>query len=174
MYVLGIDPGIKGGLCILSSRGIKEVINMPLCLRLNRKGNYIDLGKIYEFITKYNSGNYEYIESIYIERQFISRSTGGTKTMYQSGLLYGLCFPECDNLVEINAKDWQKIIFPLVDKSKVKNYSYPDTKLMAIAYVEQNYGINCLFSSKRQSKPNDGLADAICIASAALLLASKN
>ena len=180
MYVLGIDPGLSGGLCILNESGIVEVIRMPTCKRPNRKGNYIDLEKIYSFITKYNDrseDSEEWIDSIYVERQFILRSQGmssGSKTMYQSGLLYGLCYPECNSLNEINAKDWQKCIFDQVDEDNIIQYNYDNkTKLKAIAYVEQTYGGQYLFYSKRQTKPSDGLADAICIASYGLQLRTK-
>lgn len=169
MNVLGIDPGLSGGLCILNSQGIVSAIKMPICTRSNRKGNYIDLELIYNFISKYNNPDTDnFIKGIFIERQFILRSQGmssGSKTMYQSGLLYGLCFAECNELNEINAKDWQQYIFKKVDTSKINIYNYSsDTKLQSIAYVEQTYGSNYLFSSKRQTKPSDGLADAICIA----------
>lgn len=179
MYILGIDPGLSGGLCVLNEDGIVEVMRMPTCKRPNRKGNYIDVRKVYEFITKYNNrseDNNEWIESIYVERQFILRSQGmssGSKTMYQSGILYGLCYPECDELHEINAKDWQKAIFKKIDQSKVVEYNYNNqTKLNSIAYVEQTYGKQYLFYSKRQTKPSDGLADAICIAAYGLSLAT--
>jgi crossover junction endodeoxyribonuclease RuvC len=170
MNVLGIDPGLSGGLCILNEEGIIDVIKMPLCTRLNRKGNYIDLKSIFDFIAKYNNdiGSNDFIQGIFIERQFILRSQGmssGSKTMYQSGLLYGLCFAECNDLHEINAKDWQSSIFNKLDTTKINNYNYSSyTKLQSIAFVEQTYGNKYLFKSKRQTKPSDGLADAICIA----------
>jgi hypothetical protein len=178
MNVLGIDPGLSGGLCVLNNQGIVSAIKMPICTRLNRKGNYINLKLIHEFISKHNSDYYGFIQGIYIERQFILRSQGmssGSKTMYQSGLLYGLCFAECDHLEEVNAKDWQTIIFKKVNASNINKYNYSNpTKLQSIAYVEQQYGSNYLYSSKRQSKPSDGLADAICIASFGLEQLTKN
>lgn len=171
MYILGIDPGLSGGLCVLDEEGIVEVIRMPTCKRPNRKGNYIDLEIIYNFISKYT------LDSIFVERQFILRSQGmssGSKTMYQSGLLYGICYPQTDSLNEINAKDWQKKVFDTIDESKIVQYNYSnETKLKAIAYVEQMYGSQYLFYSKRQTKPSDGLADAICIASYGLMLRTK-
>jgi crossover junction endodeoxyribonuclease RuvC len=177
MNVLGIDPGLSGGLCILNTNGIVDLIKMPITTRPHRKGNYIDLNGIYDFICKYNI-NTTLIEGIFIERQFLLRSQGmssGSKTMYQSGLLYGLCFNKCTYLDEINAKDWQTYIFNLVDDTKVNSYNYSShTKLQSIAYVEQNFGAKCLFSSKRQTKPSDGLADAICVAAYGLNLLLKN
>lgn len=141
MYVLGIDPGLEGGLCVLSSDGIVDVMKMPKTTRPHRKGNYIDVEKVYDFISEYTppfASEYtsDYIQHISIERQFILRSQGmssGSKTMYQSGILYGLCYPLCWSLEEVNAKDWQKVIFPKVDESKIKTYNYNDTKLKSIA-----------------------------------------
>lgn len=170
MYILGIDPGLKGGLCVLSEEGIVEVIRMPTCKRPNRKGNYIDVDKVLQFICKYD------IDSVYMERQFILRSQGmssGSKTMYQVGILYGLAYSQCSDIHEINAKDWQKNIFKKLDDSKmIVAYNYDDTKLKSIAYVEQTYDKSYLFYSKRQTKPSDGLADAICIAAYGLSLAT--
>ena len=168
MYILGIDPGLSGGLCVLDTNGIVEVMRMPICKRPNRKGNYIDVEKVLKFMTKYT------FDSIYVERQFLLRSQGmssGSKTMYQSGVLYGLAYSQCSDVHEINAKDWQKPIFSKVDESKIVAYNYDDTKLKSIAYVEQTYGNQHLFYSKRQTKPSDGLADAICIAAYGLSLA---
>lgn len=174
MNVIGIDPGLSGGICVLNDKeGIIDVLKMPLCTRPNRKGNYIDLKKIFDFITDYSRydeyKNKDNLYGIFIERQFILRSQGmssGSKTMYQSGLLYGLCFAECDNLQEVNAKDWQTPIFKKVDQTNINSYKYSsDTKLQSIAYVEQNFDRKYLFTSGRQTKPSDGLADAICIAS---------
>jgi len=174
MLVLGIDPGLKGGLCILNEEGIVALETMPITTRNKRKGNWLDVEKIYDFISDYtdSSEDKEVIQHISIERQFILRSQGmssGSKTMFQSGILYGLCWPLCYSMEEVNAKDWQKIIFPKVDMDKLKKYSsYADTKLKSIAYVEQTYGLDYLFTSSRQSVPKDGLADAICIAAAGL------
>jgi len=173
MNIIGIDPGLNGGICVLNPTGIVDIIKMPLCTRPHRKGNYIDLKIVYEFITKYTSNNVEIVEGIYIERQFILRSQGmssGSKTMYQFGLLHGLCFAQCDNLQEINAQDWQTSIFKKVNPDDINPYNYKKTKLPAIAYVEQTYGNSYLFTSKRQTKPSDGLADAICIAAYGLSL----
>ena len=175
MYVLGIDPGLSGGLCLLGKEGIIEVMRMPTCKRPNRKGNYIDVESLHEFIQ--SAQETVGINSIFVERQFILRSQGmssGSKTMYQSGILYGLCYSHCSNLHEINAKDWQKEIFGRIDDTKIVQYNYSnETKLKAIAYVEQTYGSQYLFYSKRQTKPSDGLADAICIASYGLQLTTK-
>lgn len=174
--VLGIDPGLSGALCLLNEEGIQKIMKMPVCTRPYRKGNYIDLEVIYNFIISFN----DVIKGIYIERQFMLRSQGmssGSKTMYQSGLLYGLCYCQCNNLNEVNAKDWQTHIFSKVDNTLIQNYNYPSyTKLQSIAYVEQYYNSNYLFTSSRQSKPSDGLADAICIAKYGLdeLLKTKN
>lgn len=182
MNVIGIDPGLSGGICVLNDKkGVIDILKMPICTRPNRKGNYIDLEKIYSFITDYSRydeyKNNDTLYGIFIERQFILRSQGmssGSKTMYQSGLLYGLCFAECDNLQEVNAKDWQTPIFNKVDQTNINFYKYSsDTKLQSIAYVEQNFDRNYLFTSKRQTKPSDGLADAICIASYGLTIMSK-
>jgi hypothetical protein len=176
MNILGIDPGLSGGLCVLNEKGIRDVLKMPICTRPHRKGNYIDLDLILAFI-KTNSKKSK-LDGIFVERQFILRSQGmssGSKTMYQSGLLYGLSFTQCDYIDEVNAKDWQTEIFNLVDLNNINKYNYNnETKLKSIAYVEQNYGAHYLFSSKRQTKPSDGLADAICIASYGLLKLTKS
>ena len=178
MCVIGIDPGLSGGLCVLNKNGIIDLLKMPLCVRPHRKGNYIDLEIIHNFISKYSCKKTDSLKGIFIERQFILRSQGmssGSKTMYQSGLLYGLCFSQTKNLNEINAKDWQKYIFNLVDETIVNKYTFTnETKIKSVAYVEQNYGISSLFTSKRQTKPSDGLADAIGIASYGLSTIKNN
>ena len=163
MNILGIDPGLKGGFCLLNNTGIISVKKMPIYK--DNKHSFIDTKAIKEYLDTL------VIDKVAIEKQIVIKGQGlssSSKTMYQYGLLIGILTGMGYNINIYTAKFWQKIIFSLVDDNNINHYNYDHTKIMSIAFVEQRYNSSYLFFSKRQKKPNDGVADAICIAAARL------
>lgn len=166
MKVLGIDPGLKGALCYLDNTDKPIVTPMPT-IKI-RKKNCIDVDKIAEYITSLDKDT-----KVLIERQVVIQGQGlssSSRTMMMFGQLIGICAGAGFVYRDITAYKWQKIIFPFVDESKMVQYNYKETKIKSIAFVTQTYGLNYCFSNTRQRKPQDGLADAICIAKAGHLL----
>lgn len=162
MKILGIDPGLKGALCYLEKGKNPEVFPMPT-VKI-RKKNCIDLVPISNYIRDLPSDT-----KVVIERQVVIQGQGlssSSRTMFMFGQLLGICSGVGLQYTDITAYKWQGLIFPKIDESKMVQYNYKDTKIKSIAYVTQNYGLDYCFSSKRQRKPQDGLADAICIANA--------
>ena len=169
MIILGIDPGLKGAFCLIKDEKVLEIFPMPI--KAARKGSVINLVSIkawLDIIHKKYPIDFVVIEKqIVVSRQGLSSSG---KTMYQFGLLVGLCTGLDIDVKIVTAIKWQKIIFPKVDQDNMKSYNYGDTKIKSIAFVEQNYNSSYLYTTPRQRKPSDGIADAICIARAGLEL----
>lgn len=165
MYVLGIDPGLKGALCLMKDNTISSILPMPI--KNINNSSFIDLNPIKKWALGIKA--FYHIDKVVIEKQMVVSKQGlasSGKTMYQFGLLEGLFEGLNLNPIIVTPKQWQKIIFKQVDEDNITEYNYSDTKLYSIAYVEQKFGSNVLFTTARQRKPSDGIADAICIASA--------
>ena len=166
MKVLGIDPGLKGALCYIEKG--KTPVVMPMPTIKIRKKNCIDVPVIAAYIRSLDKDT-----KILIERQVVIQGQGlssSSRTMLMFGQLIGICAGADLSYQDITAFKWQRMIFAKIDESKIIQYNYKETKLKSIAYVTQNYGLDYCFSTTRQKKPQDGLADAICIANAAFEL----
>lgn len=166
MKILGIDPGLKGAMCYLEE-GKNPLVQVMPTLKI-RKKNCIDVEKIAHYINSLDKNT-----KVVIERQVVIQGQGlssSSRTMFMFGQLLGICAGVGLEYQDITAYKWQGIIFPSVDLSKVVSYNYKETKLKSIAYVAQNYDLSYCFNTPRQKKPQDGLADAICIAHAGLTL----
>lgn len=162
MKILGIDPGLKGAICYLEDGKNPEVFPMPTIKY--RKKNWLDLIPISNYMRDLDSDT-----KVVIERQVVIQGQGlssSSRTMFMFGQLLGICSGIGLEYQDVTAYKWQRIIFPFVDQSNMVEYNYKETKIKSIAYVTQNYGLDYCFSNKRQRKPQDGLADAICIAKA--------
>ncbi len=165
MYVIGIDPGLKGAFCLMKSNTIQSILPMPL-KTINNK-DFIDI----KFIKNWLLGIIALysVDRVLIEKQMVISKQGlssSGKTMYQFGLLEGLIEGLDLEPIVIRPKEWQDIIFPQVDLDNLNEYNYALTKLKSIGFVEQKFSKSYLFTTSRQKKPSDGIADAICIASA--------
>ena len=163
MYILGVDPGLKGALVLMKNNTVQTLTMMPT--ETIKKKSFVDIKAVKKWVNTQHS--FYPISKVLIEKQMVVSNQGlssSGKTMYQFGLLQGL-FEGLDlSPIIVTPLQWQKSIFPRVDETNIKTYNYADTKLKSIAFVEQNYNSSYLFTSSRQRKPSDGIADAICIA----------
>lgn len=163
MIVIGIDPGLKGALCLVKDNVVRQIKVMPTLKK--GKETVIDFVLVKQWLK--SMMKIHKIDGVYIEKQIVVSKQGlrsSGKTMYQFGVIIGLLEGLGLTHTIVRARDWQKRIFAQVDLTKLSNYNYPDTKLKSIGFVEQKFDVSYLFTSKRQKKPSDGIADAICIA----------
>ncbi len=163
MYILGVDPGLKGALVLMRDNTIQTLTRMPTH-KIGKK-EFVDIKAVKKWVESQRA--FYYIDKVLIEKQMVVSKQGissSGKTMYQFGLLEGLFEGLGLNPIIVTSKTWQKAIFTKVDEALLKDYNYADTKLKAIGFVEQYYNSSYLFTSSRQTKPSDGIADAICIA----------
>lgn len=147
MNVLGIDPGQKGGLAVVGSRGAYAV-KMPMV------DKEIDIPLVRDFILAHYPRTVVVEEQRYFPKQ--GRRQGGVST-FTTGRNYGEllgCIKTLDlPLMVVPPKRWQKALFGDTD----------DTKAASIAYVRRLYpDVDLVPQGCRVA--HDGMADALCLA----------
>lgn len=167
---IGIDPGLDGGIAIIEDMlsTTRNVRLLPVPILVHKKKKQYHYWKILAEFKAQNLGRHGYREQDGIvlieETPFIPISKdGGNKFSIKSiqslanfiGVVKGICIALNIAFDTVNAKTWQKELFP--NKSG-------DTKLLAIEYCQSMYPDVSLLSSERAKKPHKGMADALCIA----------
>lgn len=149
--VLGIDPGMKGGLAIFAPGATIPVVQ-PLPIT---SGRWVDCRAIVELL----GGIIDWSPMdtlVFIERVWALPQQGGMeKFIKNAGMLLGLCQTMGFMWREVLPKEWKYALLPNVGEHG---------KAEAIAYCKQNYPSVSLMATPRSKKEHDGMADAICIA----------
>ena len=145
MRVIGIDPGMKGGIAILDTEANKmRAIPTPLI------GKEIDYRKIYDEFMFYEP-------SIIVVEKVHAMPKQGVTSMFNFGLGYGaivaLATVSTARLVLVTPQMWKKHILAGTNKDKDAaiqfcNHTYPNVNLIL----------------PRCRNAHDGMADAICLA----------
>lgn len=153
-YIIGIDPGLKGGLAFLEGGKFYSCHPMPT----NNKG--VDTERLNAIIINYVLDTWGDVfvkhPTAYIEKQHTRGNQGGNFTI---GTNYGRILAVLELLsipyVEVNPQEWQAAM--------LTGWS-ADTKEAAILYC-QNLGWAVPTRSNRADSPlNDGISDALVIA----------
>ena len=144
MCILGIDPGLKGGIAIIDSTAIVLAKPMPLV------GKEIDTRAIGETIKQFNV-TLAVIEKVH------SMPGQGVASMFRFGMGYGMVKGALSVLSIptqlVTPQAWKKVV--LAGTKKNKN--------AAIEFVAMRYpSVN--LTPGRIRKPHDGIADAVCLA----------
>lgn len=145
MIIVGIDPGLKGGIAVFEDGKLSKVKAMPTF-----EEKSMDFGSIVEDLRA--------ADAVVLEEQFI-KPTGGmaqrgmAKTMRNfgnlEGILRGLGVPH-------------QVVKSQLWKGKVLKGTAKD-KTAAIAYVQARYPAVSLMAKPRSRVPSDGMAEAVCI-----------
>ena len=142
-YILGIDPGQKGGLAFLSER----VSAYPMLLA----GKELDIPGITDLILSYPEISLAVVEKVH------SFPGQGVSSVFKFGKGYGTLLGILGALkiptILVTPQAWKKVI--LAGSKKDKD--------AAIEYVRMKYPDFELIMP-RCRKPHDGCADAICLA----------
>lgn len=144
MIILGIDPGVKGGLAFYapSSDSVKS-LPMPMY------DGAVDVLKIQDLIISHQ------VSAAYIEIQHVRGRQSG-KGNYTIGKNYGRLTAVLDLcgilFVELTPQRWQK---PL---------GLNGDKLNTILWCDANHYHVPMTSNRRDARPHDGCSDAIAIA----------
>lgn len=147
MYIIGIDPGINGGLCVLKHDKIIEKIVMPLV------GKEYDAQSIFKFLKKYKNSKVILEKS---QPQFRDGRKQAFKTGYGYGLLQGIITTLEIPYEIVMPKMWQKRVF--------EGLPHNDTKVASIMFCKRKYPLEDWTPTERSQKIHDGLTDAACIA----------
>lgn len=176
---VGIDPGVKGALALLSSTMDGDLVSchwymMPLTCRLS--GNDWNDYKEKEKYQRKNKGTkvkpfpdvlrlmrvIDQFEPnvIILEKAFDGGSTrsAGASTIQHSygGLLGTAHLSSADFVIEVMPRSWQKVMF---------GSGCDDTKQAGIDYCENLLGLNIPCTSNRaNAKKHDGISDAVVLA----------
>lgn len=157
MYIIAIDPGFTGGICLISKSNEIHTIKTPL------KNDDIDVEAIVNFIKGFKIIN-AVIEDIH------SVFSASAKSNFQFGRSLGIIEGIIKSMLipveYVQPKIWQKEMFkdePVLKHIK-NGKEKTDTKAMALNVVKKLYPHVNLLPTKRSKKPSDGIVDAILIA----------
>jgi crossover junction endodeoxyribonuclease RuvC len=153
MKILGVDPGLNGGLVLLDEVKITGRIVMPTLDAPNGKGREYDLFTLIQTF-----------ESWKPDRAILERAQPmpgqGVTSMFSIGKGYGILMGIISALrIPINIvhpRTWQKLIF--------SNMAKQDTKAASAIVAQRLWpGVDWRATAKCKN-PHDGLTDAVCIA----------
>lgn len=166
--IIGIDPGLTGGYCLLNKHGEIEYINNS-----NVKDGWIDyqktVNKYLKLCEKYNE-----LKTIktYIEKPFVLSSQRGNEKIWRNYQTLVLAF---NYPVEIRAQEWKKELGIPRGLSKKESIEWQFKNICPV-YNEKHNLINWNKTTKKgkvSSQLNDGLIDAYCIAKYAYTISQK-
>lgn len=145
MTVIGIDPGLKGGIVVMVDGRIAKTVKMPVVK--GDGGSWVDFGEV-AAILKYERPDVVAIEKVH------SMPGQGVASVFTFGLGFGGLIGVCAGLGVpyelVRPLAWQKIVFAGLDKKLGKG--------RGILHCKQKYP-ECEPAHK-----HDGIADAACIA----------
>lgn len=152
MVIIGIDPGINGGLTVLNELGSilhKEV--MPVI------DGSVDAHAITNTIGLWTFGT---DDSIVVIEKVHSMPKQGVASTFKFGMGYGVLQGVCAALRLqyhlVTPQAWQKVILAGQGKK--------DTKDASAAFCKRNWPKEDWTKSERATKVHDGMTDAACIA----------
>jgi len=151
--IVGIDPGLKGAVAFISSKGIKaKVIQMPT-LKLTKSKNIIDEHQLCNYLRGYMIQT----QHVFIEK--VNAMPGqGVTSMFNFGAGWGLIRGICVGLglsyTLVHPKTWKKVICK----------DMPSSKDVSIIIAKRIWPNVSLLPTERSKKDSDGMADALCIA----------
>ena len=147
MKILGLDPGINGGIAKLECTVGKIIKAVAIPMPVNQKE--LDLAEIVKFI---QGADYCFIERVWGFPG--GSSTSLCTTCLNYGKLLALIWTERISCDELSSRTWQAKILPK---------GCLDTKKASIAVCQEKFPEVSL-TPGRKRKPHDGVADALCIA----------
>lgn len=148
--VIGIDPGLKGGICLAWETSKWETFPMPVL------GGWIDLYELKKILTPpgMKRADLVVIEKVHsMPKQGVSSSFkfgdgfGSLKAMS-----VGLDLP----FILVTPQQWKKIV--------LVGYDWKGNKDTSIVWVKQRYPRISLRPTERSRVDSHGLADAVCLA----------
>lgn len=165
-YYIGIDPGKSGGIAVLNKRFSPPTVECAVPLPL--AGKEIDYARLGDLIYHYNELDLvvaciEKVGPMVHRRKDGSLAKEGTVSMFTFGIgvgaLYGIMAAFHIKTYKVAPQTWKKHV--LADTSRDKE--------SAIAFCRMVYPDISLLATERSKKPHTGIADALCIATYAII-----
>lgn len=153
---IGIDIGLHGA--IVFNQEPITIYKMPL---IKKVLDIDEINAIFKMI-KNSHVTYENLNVIFGSSKATAFSMG-----YQSGVIEAFCKAYELPYTKVNAKEWQKEMFKGIPEislppSKGSLKGKRDTKAMALIAVKRLFP-NVQLTMGKETKPNDGIVDALLI-----------
>lgn len=148
--VIGIDPGLKGGICLAWRLQEWDVFPMPIV------GGGLDLVQLKEIL---KLPRMEPAKLVVIERVHNMPKEGGSSSFKFGdgfGSLKGLCVGMGLPFILVTPQAWKRDV--------LAGYDWKGNKGISIVYVKQEYPYLNLRPTERSRVDSHGLADAVCLA----------
>ena len=154
MLIIGIDPGISGGICFFEDGQVKEILDMPTMAEGKKNKRQINGPQIYNELS-YRIGKFHKKDIVVVIEQVSAMPGQGVTSMFNFGqsfgVLKGICSAMQLSTHFVRPAKWKKY-FGLIKTEKDASR----TKVIEIfPYI----------SSKLSRKKDSNKADAILIAS---------
>ena len=150
MHVIGIDPGAKGGIAVISDDG-KLLLCQPTPM-IDKK--HYDITAMIKMLKRFAVPSFV----VYLEKAQAMPKQGVSstfKTGYGFGLWHGIISALGMKLVVVSPRTWTKEMFRDINGDNTKAKS---------AVVASRFFPDFSFKLGRSKKPHDGITDAVCIA----------
>ena len=148
--VIGIDPGLKGGICLAWKFAVWDIFPMPVT------GGGLDLVQLKKILTrpKIDSPALVVIEKVH------SMPKQGVVSSFKFGDGFGSLKTACVFLdlpfILVTPQQWKKTV--------LAGYDWKGNKDTSIVWVKQRYPGISLRPTERSRVDSHGLADAVCLA----------
>ncbi len=151
--IIGIDPGLTGGICLRFPTEHCEVFPMPVIPKVGI--DLQELNKLLRIDTWADSDNI-----LVVIEKVHAMPKQGVVSMFKFGMGYGQLQGLCVGLgypyILVTPQQWKKTI--------LAGYDWKGNKDSSVAYVKQRYPDVNLRPTDRCRKDSHGLADAVCLA----------
>lgn len=151
-YVIGIDGGISGAICVLQDDKICELFTMPIRDSGNGRNEY-DVEKLVEFFSSYKDA------TVILEKAQYTPQLGGISSFSfgkSYGLMIGLLTALKIRFHIVAAKSWQKEMF--------EGQSASNTKAASEIIARRLYPNESFTATEKSKKTHSGMTDAALIA----------
>ena len=159
MIYIGIDPGLKGAIAHIDSKNGYQASGIPMPITGIDKGSQISMDAVILHLRAL--GSFENNLQVFLESAQSMPKQGGA-SMFKFGMVYG----QIQGILAaikipftlVNPTAWKKLV--------LAGLPWKGNKAASIQFCQRKYPEYCLLRNPTdpRCKPNDGLADALCIA----------
>ena len=155
MIVIGIDNGISGGICAISTHNGDVISSIPMPVTKHNGKTEVDVLATLRYVRGFLPQDV----SIAIEEPLAhAKSSQAIRSMALAfGMLYGSCLAHGLPIARIAVRPWQ-------DAMLGKRREAGMTKMLALALANKLAPDETWLATNRSSKPHDGMIDAFLIA----------
>jgi hypothetical protein len=157
MIHIGIDPGIKGFICILSENA--DIIKFYKTPIIGNKKKEYDIQGIANIFNDILDNHKDEKINVVLEKPTIIPISGSksiSSTFFCSGVFQGVLASLKIPYQIISAREWQKLVF--------KSMNYRDTKQASILFCVRKYPNIDFRATDRSKNRSDDKTDSCCMA----------